>query len=191
MRLFVAVDLDDRARAEVSAEQSRIRRTLVDGTPPRWIHPDQIHLTLAFLGEVEPSMAEAVREDLGAPIAIEAFDLVFAGFGVFPPRGAPRALWIGARAGTAELQSLHREIVSRLARRGLAPESRPFSPHLTIARWKASRPADRRRVLQHASERTVARLRVDHATLYHSRLSSRGSAYTELARATLTRGPGG
>jgi 2'-5' RNA ligase len=186
MRLFVAIDLDDRARAAIAAEQDRIRRGLIHGTPPRWTPPDQMHLTLAFLGEVNPAIAAQLQEELSTPIALDAFELVFAGSGVFPPHGAPRALWIGTREGTAELQSLQREIGRRLAGRGIALESRPFTPHLTVGRWKSSRPSDRRRVLQHGRDKVIARLRIDHATLYQSRLSAQGSVYTELARATLT-----
>jgi RNA 2',3'-cyclic 3'-phosphodiesterase len=191
MRLFVAVDLDEPSRAAVAAEQERLRRALRDATPPRWTNPDQIHLTLAFLGEVQPPVAAGLQDDFRAPLALDPFDLVLAGLGVFPPRGAPRALWICAREGASELHALHRAIAGWLTRRGIPLESRPFSPHLTIARWKTARPSDRGRVLRHASDGIVARLRVDHATLYQSRVSSAGAAYTELARATLTSGSRG
>jgi RNA 2',3'-cyclic 3'-phosphodiesterase len=130
-----------------------------------------------------------LQADLNAPIVLEPFDVVFAGLGVFPPHGAPRALWIGAHQGVPELANLQREVADRVRRRDIALEQRPFSPHLTIGRWKSSRPSDRRRALIHGTDRTVARVHVDHATLYQSRLSSTGSSYTELARANLTTGP--
>jgi 2'-5' RNA ligase len=189
MRLFVAIDLDDRSRAAIAAEQERIRRA-AQATQPRWTNRDQLHLTVAFLGEVDPPLAELVQQDLAEPVALNPFDLVLGGLGVFPPHGAPRALWIGARSGSAELLALHQELSSRLARRAIPRETRPFSPHLTIARWKASRPSDRRRVLQHATDRAIARVRIDHATLYHSRLSSQGATYTRLAHAPLTASAG-
>ena len=189
MRLFVAIDFDDRSRRAIAAEQERIRR-VVEGTHPRWTNPDQLHLTLAFLGEVDPALAEHLQRDLSEPVALQPFDLVLEGLGVFPSHGAPRALWIGARGGSTELLALHRELTARLGRRGIRLETRPFSPHLTIARWKASRPSDRHRVLQHATDRTIARVRVDHATLYHSRVSSKGAIYTSLAHAALTAGSG-
>jgi 2'-5' RNA ligase len=191
MRLFVAVDLDDRARAAIAAEQSRLQRMLTEGSPPRWTAAEQIHLTLVFLGEIEPAVAELLQNDLAMPVPLDPFELVFAGIGVFPPRGAPRAQWVGAREGTTEQHAQQQALAATIARRGVALESRPFSPHLTIARWKRSRPSDRSRVLRRASDRTIARLRVDHTTLYHSRLSPQGSSYTELARATLTGSPHG
>jgi 2'-5' RNA ligase len=189
MRLFVALDLDDRAREAIAHEQERLRRSIEGRTLPRWVKPEQMHLTLVFLGEVDGSKASSLQADLNAPIALEPFDIVFAGLGVFPPHGAPRALWIGAHQGAAELATLQRELVDRVRRRDIAIEQRPFSPHLTIGRWKSSRPADRRRALIHGTDRTIARLHVDHATLYHSLLTSAGSSYTELARANLTTEP--
>jgi len=145
-----------------------------------------MHLTLVFLGEIEPARVDAMAAEISRPVEQPPFDLVFAGFGVFPPRGAPRALWIGARRGEAELRRLQETLAGRLERLGVARETRPFTPHLTLARWKSSRPSDRSRVLQSAHDRVVARVRIDHATLYHSRLSSGGSTYVELARATLS-----
>jgi RNA 2',3'-cyclic 3'-phosphodiesterase len=189
MRLFVAIDLDDRSRAAVAAEQERIRR-VAEATHPRWTNPAQLHLTLAFLGEVGPGLAAHVQQDFAEPVALKPFDLLLGGVGVFPPHGAPRALWIGARGGSAELLVLQQELASRLVRRGIPLETRPFSPHLTIARWKASRPSDRRRVLQHATDRIIACVRIDHATLCQSRLSSQGATHTELARVALSGGSG-
>lgn len=191
MRLFVAIDLDDRSRAAIAGEQVRIRKSLIDGTAPRWIDPAQMHVTLAFLGEVDPALAARLQSDLSAPAGQPAFDLVLAGIGVFPPHGAPRALWIGTREGASELRALQQEVAVRIAARGVALEARPFTPHLTIGRWKSSRPSDRRRILAYDGERVVARLRVDHATLYHSRVSAQGSIYTALARANLTTGTRG
>ncbi len=191
MRLFAAVDLDDRSRDAIAAEQSRLRQLFTDGSPPRWTAPAHMHLTLVFLGEVAPPLAEALRDDFAAPVPQPPFELEFVNAGVFPPAGAPRALWIGVRDPAGGLQALQPALAARAAARGVPLEPRPFTPHLTIARWKRSRPSDRSRVLRHASPRVLARLRVDHATLYHSRLSAEGSTYTELARATLTGNPRG
>lgn len=188
MRLFVALDLDAGSREAIAREQERLRRSIQSGNP-RWVRPEQMHLTLVFLGEVGGSKASLLQADLNAPIALEPFDVVFAGLGVFPPHGAPRALWIGAHEGGAGLVSLQRELADRVRRSDIALDERPFSPHLTIGRWKSSRPSDRRHALIHGTDRTVARVHVDHVTLYHSSLSSAGSSYTELARANLTTGP--
>src|SRR6476661_4290808 len=186
MRLFLALDLDASSRQAIGREQARIRRALKDGSPARWTALEQMHLTLVFIGQVDEPTAAAVARDVSEPVRMHPFDLSFCGLGVFPPRGAPRALWIGGGAGTLLVHELRDELDARVRRRGVALDERPFSPHLTIARWRSSVPSDRHRVLSHVSDRPITDLRVDHASLYHSRISSAGSTYTELARANLT-----
>ena len=186
MRLFVAVDLDEKARAALAAEQQRVRAASESGSPIRWVRPEQLHMTLVFLGEVEPPRVDAIVEVLGRPIDQPPIALAFAGLGVFPPRGAPRALWIGVATGDQELHRVQQAIADRVARLDIPLENRPFTPHLTLGRWKTSRPSDRSRLLRAFHDRVVARTTVDRATLYASRLSSAGPTYTELARATLS-----
>jgi 2'-5' RNA ligase len=184
MRLFVALDLDAAARSAIAEIQSWLRGAAA-ASPIRWVRPDQLHLTLVFLGEVADARVPALVTAIERPVAQAPFDLVFSGLGAFPPRGAPRALWVGASGGEAALRALHHEIADRVARCDLPLEVRPFSPHLTIGRWKQSRPSDRGRLLGAGADALHARVRIDHATLYHSRLSSEGPAYTAVARANL------
>jgi RNA 2',3'-cyclic 3'-phosphodiesterase len=186
VRLFVAVDLDDEARAAIATEQQRLRALAAGESAIRWVRPEQMHMTLVFLGEVDSARAGEVVGAMSRSVEQAAFDLTFAGFGAFPPRGAPRAFWIGVAAGQTELRALQETLSKRIAALGIAIEARQFSPHLTLARWKMSRPADRSRMLTSTHDRIVARTRIDRATLYQSRLSSAGSTYVELARATLS-----
>jgi 2'-5' RNA ligase len=185
MRLFVAVDPDAPSRDALADVQQRVTRRLASDTTLRWVRPEHLHLTLVFLGEITESAAAAVIPAAGEPVAQAAFDLSFAGFGAFPPRGAPRALWIGVTEGAASLIALQQEMAARMARLEIPLEARSFSPHLTLARWKSSRPSDRGRALAAPPGGPIARMRVDAAVLYHSRLSSAGPSYTELARARL------
>jgi len=186
MRLFVAVDLSDDARGAIAVEQARIAEALGPKASMKWVTPGAAHLTLVFLGNVEAGRAASVVETVGASLNLPAFDLILEGAGVFPPRGAPRVLWIGTTAGAAALIALQREMASRVAGLGIAVDARPFHPHLTIGRWRESRPSDGRRALAAAPAGAIARVRVDHATLYESRLSPSGPDYTALTRATLT-----
>jgi 2'-5' RNA ligase len=187
MRLFIALDLNDDARAAIGAEQTRLAAALrgTSRSSIRWVRPDHMHLTLVFLGEVDEARAEAVIEETRRDVALPPFDLMLAGAGVFPPRGAPNVLWIGVTAGAETAIALQAELTQRVARHGVTLETRPFRPHLTVGRWRDSRSADRDRVLT-AGDRVVARLHVDHATLYESRLSPAGLSYTPLARANLS-----
>jgi 2'-5' RNA ligase len=189
MRLFVAVDLDAAARAAIAAEQTRIASVMGDArSSVRWVNADHLHLTLVFLGEASESQASTVAAALGRPIEASPFDLTFQGMGVFPTRGSPRAVWIGVTDGATQLIDLQRELARRVASEGIALEARPFQPHLTLGRWRQSRPSDRGRALAASRSEIVARVHVPGATLYHSRLSSAGPAYTVLARANLSGG---
>src|SRR5262249_25076112 len=132
VRLFVAVELGERARAAIAEEQGRLRAIAGKGSRVRWVGPEQLHLTLVFLGEGGPARAAGVVQAMGRPIERAPIELTFAGIGAFPPRGAPRALWIGLRGGESDLKALQHEVASRVAALGIPLEERPFSPHLTL-----------------------------------------------------------
>lgn len=185
MRLFVAVDLPEETRREIAVRQKLIAAPLVEaGASLKLVAPEQVHLTLLFLGEVQEARVPAAIEAMNTAVHLPAFEMAFGGAGVFPPRGAPRVLWMGVTAGTAPLTSLQREIAERIRRLGIAFDDRPFHPHLTLGRWRESKGSAKAAALHDVPE--VASLRVTRATLYQSRLSASGPAYTALAHATLT-----
>src|SRR5262249_26469707 len=117
------------------------------------------------------------------------FLLEFGGLGVFSPRGDPRVLWIGLLRGAPDVETVQRQVVERLARLDVTLEDRVYRPHLTIARWRAARRSDRRRVVDHAAARTLARLIVSSVTLFESRLSPTSATHTALCRAVLAESP--
>ena len=186
MRLFVALDLDDDARRAITALQHRVAEALEADRSIKSVDPARMHLTLAFLGEIADRDVPAIVDALSINIVVPRFAAVFQGLGVFPPRGAPRVLWLGVGDGSHEIVEVQQVVARRLEGLGIAREPRPFHPHLTLARWRTSRPADRSRVPSAESRGAVARVNVDHVTLYQSRLSSAGPAYTALTRADLT-----
>jgi RNA 2',3'-cyclic 3'-phosphodiesterase len=104
---------------------------------------------------------------------------------VFPDRGAPRVLWVGVGGGADELIALQRDLAARIAARGIALEARAYHPHLTLARWSRSRPADRAPIAAARRGGILARQPVTGVTLYESRLLPSGARYTALARANL------
>jgi 2'-5' RNA ligase len=207
MRLFVAVDLPDEAREAVAIRQKlwagRLSKSK-DGL--KLIEPSQMHLTLLFIGEVPEARVPAIVESMNAPAGMDSFDVTLGGVGVFPPRGAPRVLWIGISDGATCLEQLQHEIAERVRAVDIAFDDRPFHPHLTLGRWRGgarrrsrhlrltemdvprrSSPERLRRDVA-ALERSdrIASVHVAHATLYQSRLSSSGPAYTALAHANLS-----
>jgi RNA 2',3'-cyclic 3'-phosphodiesterase len=186
MRLFIAIDLDEAARAAIAEEQKRLGAVLRANSRSalKWVRPDRMHLTLVFLGEVDEARATPLIDEIGREIVQPPFDVVFGELGVFPARGAPNVLWAGVTSGAQPAAALQRTVSERVGRHGFPPETRPFRPHLTLARWRESRAADRQHVME-AGQRDVTALCVDHVTLYQSRLSPAGPSYTALARANL------
>jgi RNA 2',3'-cyclic 3'-phosphodiesterase len=188
MRLFVAVDLSEEARQAMAAEQKRIAAALAGRqTSLKWVRPEHLHLTLVFLGSVDEARGRAVVDAIGRDVDAAPFDMVFDGVGAFPSHGEPRILWTGVTEGAADLVALHRELRQRAAALGIALEDRAFHPHLTLGRWRESRRQDRDRALAAGGRDPIARVRVERATLYESRLSPSGPTYTVLAHANLTR----
>jgi 2'-5' RNA ligase len=182
----VALDLDDDARRAIARVQRRVATALGADRLMKAVDPAHMHLTLVFLGETAPRTVPAIVDRLSTDIDMRPFEAEYQGLGVFPPSGAPRILWLGVGQGGSEIIRLQREAASRLAGLGVTLERRPFHPHLTLARWRSSRATDRERALSAESRATVARVNVDHLTLYQSRLSPAGPAYTALTRANLT-----
>jgi 2'-5' RNA ligase len=181
--------LDDDVRAAIALEQRRIGDALAgaDWTPPRWVQPTHMHVTLAFLGEIAEARVSGIVDAISPDLAVAPFTAVFDRLGVFPARSGPRVLWLGIGEGAGRIVELQQQVVYRLERVGIVPEGRPFQPHLTLGRWRNARPRDGRRALEAAGlPDVVARLPVERVTLRESRLSSAGPTYTTLARATLT-----
>jgi len=188
LRLFVAIDLDGAARAAIAAEQKRIAAALRERSSSilKWVRGEHMHLTLVFLGEVDEARVQQICEVVSEPVPQAPFELTLGGIGMFPPRGRPAVLWVGAAGGAVQTIAMQRALQHRVERLGFAAEARVFHPHLTLARWRESRDRDRGIVAAVASEHVLARVSVDHATLYRSRLGSGGPTYTALSRATLT-----
>ena len=188
MRLFVAVELDEAVRRE-AARVSRALAAALErhgtGRGVAWVAPQNLHLTLQFLGEVDPPAARAVVERLSVPVAIPPFDLALAGLGVFPPTGPPRVIWAGVAEGADALVAAHGEVGRRLEGLGFPRENRPFRSHLTLGRVKAPLGPRLGEVLAETALVGETRCRVDHLTLFESRLSPRGATYSVVATAGL------
>jgi 2'-5' RNA ligase len=185
LRLFTAIELDDPARVAIAAKQTRLRKALGDASM-KWVRTEQMHLTLVFIGHVADDRVPAFIESMQQSIPQRPFRVVFAGTGVFPPHGAPRVLWLGTREGAELAVALQQYVAGRLEPLGVARESRAYSPHLTLARWRVPRSSDRRRVPADDGAAQVASVEVGAVTLFESRLSSSGPAYHALARGLLS-----
>ena len=191
MRLFVAVDVGDAVRREVTRVITTLTGKLEAAkAPPKvtWVKPAALHVTIRFLGEVEEREVERLLDLLAPPIAMTPFELEWRGVGTFPSNKHPRALWLGVINGAAPLAQVEAEVSRRLAGvNAVEIEDRAFLPHLTIGRVKmAGEGVDWPKLLQ-AVEIKHARSVVDRVTLYRSDLSQRGPNYTGLVSALLTK----
>lgn len=128
-RLFVSLELPE-------AVKEALGRLCNDVPGARWAEPEQIHLTVRFIGEVDGLGFQNVADAL-ASVRAAPFSLSLRGVGHFPPRGEPRVLWAGV-AKSEELVVLHDRIESALVRVGLEPERRKFAPHVSLARLRAT-----------------------------------------------------
>ena len=190
MRMFVAVDLDDASRALVADEQRRALTRVREKASLRPVDSRQVHVTLAFLGDVTSPLSERVAEAMANPVGgIAPFRLRIGGLGVFPPRGAPRVLWLGLQEGAREMIALQSAVARRLDALGVVLEDRAFHPHVTIARWHDARPSDRSLVEKDVARSKAAEMTVDRVTLFESRLSSKGASHFPLAHAHLSPNP--
>ena len=154
---------------------------LMDGVPgARWQDEDQLHLTLRFIGEVEPRLGDDVAAMLGQ-LCVPRFDLALAGVGTFARRGRPHTLWAGVARPHDALVHLQRKIEQACTRAGLAPEPRAFAPHVTLARLGASAGPLEPFLLRHDALATPP-FPVTHFGLYESHLGAAGSTYDLVER---------
>jgi RNA 2',3'-cyclic 3'-phosphodiesterase len=183
MRLFVAVDIDDRTRGGV-ARAIDVLRTALEAAQSTarvsWVAPDRLHLTLQFIGQVSEDTAAAIEARLGPSFELPAFEMRLGSIGTFPPGGRPRVVWLGLDRGADALAALHEEVQRRLADVPFRRESRAFSPHLTLARFKHGGTRDDVERISRVALRPAGGCTIDHVTLYQSRLSPRGPTYTPL-----------
>jgi 2'-5' RNA ligase len=170
MRLFIGIPLADSVRAVLM----RLIARLSPATNLRWSEPDSWHITLQFLGNTTPEQYPCLIARLGElrfpPVPIHPGEL-----GIFDRAG----IFYAAIDPTPQLISLQQRVVSATAFCGLEPESRPYHPHITLARSKASNRARQLRDLQSlvGVQPRFPRFTAQEFRLYESHLSSAGSTY--------------
>jgi len=181
-RVFCAIELPQATRGVVLAHIARLKEK-VPHAKASWARHENLHLTLKFLGEIPAtSVADFSKAVSLAVSRVQPFAISLEQTGAFPMHGQPRVLWIGINDPSTQLAELHAHLEEESSQVGFAKETRPFHPHLTIARL---RHADNARALAAAHKQlefdpvevTVAELLV-----IRSELSSAGSKYTTVSR---------
>lgn len=179
VRLFTAIDLPEEVRGALIA--------LCHGIPGvRWVRPEQLHLTLRFIGAVDQERFAAIRERLSA-LDAPPLPVTLNRVGTFPRSGPPRVLWAGIEQSGA-LVSLRDRIEELLVAAGCEPETRSFFPHVTLARLRdIPRSMVGTYLARHASF-SAGPFGVEQFLLYSSALFRQGSIHTVEQRYPLTSG---
>jgi 2'-5' RNA ligase len=135
VRLFVALVIPAEVRNNLAAflTEMRVLTEQLADKSVRWVRPENLHVTLKFIGEVAPAKREGIRSALANVRLDGPVDLRFCGLGFFPHENQPTVLWTGLEA-SANLAKLADDIDQSMVPRGIRRENRPFVPHLTLAR---------------------------------------------------------
>ena len=188
MRLFLALVLDAPARACTVEVQGRARRepALRDVTV-RWVRPENLHLTLAFFGEVDADRLARLARAAAQPWRHAPFRVELASAEAAPRSGAPRTLWLSVSAGRAALGHLHADACARMGPLLSTPVDPRPPGHVTLGRLRRAPRSSGRPVRDAMAGLAVPAFgwRVDSVVLYESRPASGGVSYRPLARAPL------
>jgi RNA 2',3'-cyclic 3'-phosphodiesterase len=178
VRLFVALDLPDQVRHAIS---ELIAKLQPKSRAARWIKPENLHITLKFIGHVGNEKLSPIESALSSIHAERPVELHFRGMGFFPNERRPRAFWCGI-ASPPNLAELAANIDRALSPLGVEAETRPFAPHLTLARFKSDEGI--LEVVQAATDMKSTDFGAATETnfhLYESLLKSTGAQYNRLA----------
>jgi RNA 2',3'-cyclic 3'-phosphodiesterase len=176
VRAFVALEIDAGVREAIGRLVAELRPR---APAARWSRPEGVHLTLRFLGSTSPDQVESLRPALAAAAeGCPASDARVGDLGVFPARGSPRVLWVGLDLAP-EILALQKACERAAVSAGFPSETRPFQPHLTLARF---RPRVRRPDLPPAD---LGVTRLDRLVLFRSDTRPGGAVHTAILRFAL------
>jgi 2'-5' RNA ligase len=188
IRAFIAIELTDELKSELGRLESVLRAG--SQVPVKWAEPDSIHLTLKFLGNIVPDMADRINSIIEkAAKDIQPFYLETGGLGAFPNLKRVQVVWVGLNGEVDKLRQLQQSIENGLETLGFAPEKRPFTAHLTLGRIRNQASPDDRRNLGQLIEGTefkVRRMKVDGISLMRSQLTREGAIYSQLSYVRLS-----
>jgi RNA 2',3'-cyclic 3'-phosphodiesterase len=179
-RVFVAINLPIEIRNRLAGHIDRLSK-MVPLPQASWSLPENIHLTLKFIGDIPCARVELISSATACAVHDhKPFELRVGRAGVFPKRGTARVLWIGVDNEERKLGMLHSRLEDECSQVGFAREPRPFSPHLTLARLR--KPAPALAIAHQKTDFPELKFDVTAVEVIRSELSSAGSRYTTLSR---------
>ena len=178
IRSFIAFDIES---ASVLENITRMQKVLAEtGADLKFVEPQNIHITLRFLGNITPNMVDKIYGQM-QKIQFVPFDVKLQGVGAFPNLRYPRVVWAGIREGANQLRGIFDQLEPQLRGLGFAPDPKGFSPHLTIARVKSGRnKAELAKCLQENINFEFGVVRANCLRLKRSDLTPKGPIYSTL-----------
>lgn len=185
MRLFVALDIPAETREELASLMIHLRPKCPSA---RWVRPEAMHITLKFIGHTSPENVPVIREVLAKARSSGPIEMQFRGLGFFPNEKRPHVFWCGVQA-SPNTTILAADLDRILAKLGIEPERRPFTPHLTLARFKednrrgaqSGSPVEIINVAREMQTKDFGWLRTSEFHLFESTSKPTGAEYTKLS----------
>ncbi|QFU81985.1 RNA 2',3'-cyclic phosphodiesterase [Natronorubrum aibiense] len=184
MRLFVSVDLPD----DLASAFADLQAEFEDASGLNFTDPEQAHVTLKFLGDVDEDRLPAVEREFETAVDeanVDPFTVRYGGLGVFPSLEYISVVWVGTETGGEELTRLHEAIERRTTDLGFEAESHEFTPHVTLARMDHAGGKELVQDLVTEREPTIGETHVDEVCLTESTLTSEGPEYSTVAQFSL------
>ena len=179
MRTFVAIDLPSEVRRNIAHLIDLLRPA---GDQVRWARPENLHVTLKFIGELPTESIPEATHRLSSIRTPEPLSLQVHGVGYFPNERAPRIIWLGLKSGP-ELSVLASQVEEAVLPLGVAKDKRPFAPHLTVGRLKTpGRIPAVQEILRRRDPLDFGSFAAKDFYLYESQLATGGSVYRKIAR---------
>jgi len=180
VRTFIAVDITHEVRERIIQFIQVLQKV---GGNIKWVHPENIHITLYFLGEVDEKTITSVEKIIQASMeGIRAFPVSVEGISVFPSMERPRVLWAGVKNGSGELKKIYHSIHHTLIREAIDVKKgeKEYIPHLTLGRVKGR--CDQKLVneMNKAFNRMFGHFSVHEVVLYQSTLTKSGPLYDRI-----------
>lgn len=180
IRMFLAAPIDEAAREKLAEAQNAMRRI---GADLKWVAPPNIHLTLAFLGDIFDSLVPSIiaaMDQVAARHAPSSLDI--RGLGWFGSPASPKVVWAGLTGKLQPLMNLQAELADALRTAGLSPDTRkPFHPHLTLGRTRTGRNGrELADAIRSHTDDSFGRLEIKEMLLVQSRLQPQGPVYAAL-----------
>ncbi|MBS3760331.1 RNA 2',3'-cyclic phosphodiesterase [Halodesulfurarchaeum sp.] len=176
MRVFVSIDLSESFTGPIAD----LQKDFQGATGLDFVDPEQAHVTMKFLGDIDPGRVDDIADALDRAVAeadVDPFEATFEGLGVFPSIEYINVLWLGVGKGTDSLVDLQAPIEDQLVGLGFDAEDHEFTPHVTLARMKHAGGKELVQERVRTTDPTVGTMTVDEVRLKESTLTDDGPEY--------------